>query len=224
VSVRYEDPRSEMVRFVDDTTHDILDVGCSSGVFGRGVKTLHPTVRLVGVEPNAAAAELAQQHYEDVVIGTFPEALKALSAAAVFDVIFFNDVLEHMTNPEAALRAALGRLKPGGIVVSSIPNIRHVSVLGPLVLQGRWRYRDSGLLDRTHVYFFTEDSIRSLYAAEGWHIVEMTTINLAVRPGRKTPGWVRALTRLTRGRSDAFFAMQYVTVARPSATHSRPQP
>ncbi len=88
--------------------------------------------------------------------------------AGTFDCVFFNDVLEHMPAPEMALRYARDLLVPGGFVVASIPNIRYFPVVWQLMIHGRWEYEDEGILDKTHLRFFTRSSIVNMFKREGF--------------------------------------------------------
>lgn len=216
MSIRYTDPRTEMVQYVPRGAKSVLDVGCSSGEFGRALRSSVDLDLLVGLEPNRAAVQLAEEIYDLV----FPHPLEAAPDELLgmrFDVAVFNDVLEHMADPGQALAAVRPLLNEGGVVVASIPNVRHLSVTGPLVVLGRFDYSDSGILDTTHLRFFTAASIRELFAAAGFTVLQFAGINRCLRVGESwTRKWIRWLGVVTRGRSDGFFFVQYVVVAAPS--------
>jgi 2-polyprenyl-3-methyl-5-hydroxy-6-metoxy-1,4-benzoquinol methylase len=144
-----------------------------------------------------------------VVTGFFPQDVGDLPEAG-FDAVFMLDVLEHMPDPEAALREARPLLSGEGVLVASIPNVRHYDVWWPLVRHGTWTYTDTGLMDRTHLRWFTRSSIADLFDATGWDVVTLDGIN------RTDPvGWkARSLARLGRRTEDMFF-VQYAVVARP---------
>jgi 2-polyprenyl-3-methyl-5-hydroxy-6-metoxy-1,4-benzoquinol methylase len=163
-----------MVPFVPIGARTILDVGCSRGLFGAVLKERDPTVHLTGVEPDPEAAEQARTHYDLVVDGHFPDAL---SEEASFDCIVFNDVLEHVVEPWSVLARSVRHLAPGGTIVASIPNVRFIVVVRNLALRGLWNYTDWGVLDRTHLRFFTRASIEGLFAGAGFRIESLTPIN-----------------------------------------------
>ena len=94
-----------------------------------------------------------------------------------FDCILFNDVLEHMLAPELALRYARRLLTPGGVVVASIPNIRSFPTLWRLMFHGSWEYQDAGVLDRTHLRFFTKSSMVDMFEREGFALEKVCGIN-----------------------------------------------
>lgn len=213
----YEAPRRDLLPFFPVGARRMLDVGCGAGGFGRTVLDAHPGVSVCGVEPYPPAAQRARDiGYEFVVTGEFPATAGEL-AAYRFDVVFFNDVLEHTLDPTELLDAARELLSDDGCVVASIPNIRHFSVLWDLVRHDQWRYEDRGLLDRTHLRFFTSRTMRALFEDHGWTVRSMTGHNRARWPNSGMDTWkTRALSRATAGRSDPFFWTQYVVEAAPA--------
>jgi 2-polyprenyl-3-methyl-5-hydroxy-6-metoxy-1,4-benzoquinol methylase len=127
-----------------------------------------------------------------------------------FDTILCLDVLEHLARPDLVLAQAFKALRPGGTLVASIPNVRHWSVLGPLLLKGEWTYAATGVLDRTHLRFFTRRSARSLLANAGLTLHEMR------RSGLGTRGY-RVVNALTFGLLRDFLTIQYFFQARKPA-------
>lgn len=216
MTTSYVDPRTEMVQFLPETAVRVLDVGCSTGEFGRSLRAQHSLKRLVGIEPNATASAEAREVYDEVATGLFPEDLPASLAGEEYDAIYFNDVLEHMVEPAAALDAARGLLAPDGVLIASIPNVRHISVLGPLIVRDEFKYKPSGILDATHLRFFTGRSIRRLFDECGWTIDRIESVNRGLFAGdSKNRLWIRWLGRATGGLTDGFFTVQYAVVARP---------
>ena len=106
--------------------------------------------------------------------GFFPDDLPA---GGTYDCIVFNDVLEHVVDPWSMLDRAKERLAPGGRIVASIPNVRHYIVVRNLALRGRWDYADWGVLDRTHLRFFTRASIEELFESADMAIETLAPIN-----------------------------------------------
>jgi len=149
----------------------VLDVGCATGAIGK-VLTDRGCV-VVGVEPEGAAAEVAKQFLAEVLVGTLDELdLPGRFSNEPFDIVIVADVLEHLVDPLGALTTLFSVLAPGGSVVASIPNVAHGAVRLAL-LQGRFDYTDVGLLDRTHVHFFTKETVEQLFDDAGLSIVEM---------------------------------------------------
>jgi 2-polyprenyl-3-methyl-5-hydroxy-6-metoxy-1,4-benzoquinol methylase len=174
----------------------VLDVGCATGYLARALVEQGCTVW--GVEYDAQAAEQARSALADVLVGDL-ETLDLVGYFGVgrFDVVIFGDVLEHLRRPLDVLREARPLLVPGGCVVLSIPNIAHGSVRLAL-LRGEWRYRPLGLLDDTHLRFFTRDTVEELLRAAGLVPVDVrrTTAGLfdtelGIRPGDFPPELVQ---------------------------------
>ena len=198
--------RAEVVPFVPMSVQRLLDVGCGRGGFGAALKQRRADLVVWGVEPTGAGAAVAATRIDHVVRGEFPDALRG--ADARFDCVTFNDVLEHMVDPAASLRAAAGMLAPEGVVVASIPNVRYVEVLSDLVLRGRWTYTDTGVLDRTHLRFFTKSSMAALFTENGYRVRSVSPINTDYSVGLPA----RALRRFGHLFDDTL-APQFVVVA-----------
>lgn len=206
-----DDVRSEMLAFVPSGLSRVLDVGCGWGGFGQALKQRDPGVEVWGIETSAAACEVAGTRIDRVVHGTFPESLDA--SAPAFDCIVFNDVLEHLVEPGEALGRTRGLLDSRGVVVASIPNVRDLRVVFPLVVLGRWQYSDVGLLDRTHLRFFTRSSIIALFVEAGYAVEQIEAINLGL--SKRFPVASRAAERALGRTVNAFRTPQYAIVARP---------
>ena len=158
----------------------VLDVGCSTGDLGRFLGTQGCTVD--GVEVDEEAAQMASKILRRVaVVDLDREDLVAAMDGARYDCIVFADVLEHLMDPATVLRSAISLLAPDGAIVISVPNVAH-GALRLALLQGRWDYRTTGLLDNTHVRFFTRDSILDLVRGAGLAVAEIrATINDPLR-------------------------------------------
>jgi 2-polyprenyl-3-methyl-5-hydroxy-6-metoxy-1,4-benzoquinol methylase len=145
----------------------VLDVGAWTGAQGRWLMdNAEATVDGIELDPDAAGE--ASERYRRVTVGSIedPAVRTALSG---YDAILFLDVLEHLVDPDAVLRAARDWLAPGGIVLCSIPNVAHWRVRLSL-LRGRFEYEDSGLLDRTHLRWFTRETAARLIRDAGYRI------------------------------------------------------
>lgn len=167
--------RREMLPFVPHGGGTILDVGCHYGGFGKALRQDDPTRAVWGVEADENAAHIATPNYDRILIGHYPDVLECCDTR--FDCIVFNDVLEHMADPWTTLRTSLAHLSPNGVVVASIPNVRHIKVVTNLVFRGDWTYTDMGILDRTHLRFFTADTIRSLFSDSGFSVCRLEGVN-----------------------------------------------
>ena len=135
----------------------LLDVGAADGVLARRLR--EHGWRVTAIEADPALAAAAAPHCEALIQADLNAGLPELAEA--FDVIVYGDVLEHLVDPLAVLRGLNRALAPGGAIVLSIPNVAHLWVRLSL-LGGRFEYGHRGLLDRTHLRFFTERSLRDL--------------------------------------------------------------
>jgi methionine biosynthesis protein MetW len=178
----FSSQREEMLCFIPPNARRILEVGCGRGGFAELLRKTRD-VHVTAIEPFEAAAAEAESRV-DVLIRADAEDGIAQLAPQSFDCIVFNDVLEHLSNPEGVLVAVREVLRPGGVVVASIPNMRYMPVLKALVVRGEWRYTDDGVLDRTHLRFFTTKSIQEMFAACGYQPQRVEGIN-SLRPSWK---------------------------------------
>ena len=148
----------------------VLEVGCATGYFTKVLA--ERGCKVIGMELDASAAKQAENWAERVIVGNVDdrEPWDQVDDESV-EVITFGDVLEHLQDPLSVLQTARRKLKPTGFIVTSLPNIAHGDVRLSL-LHGSFRYRELGLLDRTHLRFFTADSIRELLREAGLTVVE----------------------------------------------------
>ena len=188
----------------------VLDVGCASG--GLLARLADRAGRREGIELDAAAAEAAQAHADAIHQGAVDEVSVP---EGCFDVVVLGDVLEHLVDPVPALARARQWLRPDGRLVVSLPNVAHWSVrLG--LLAGRWEYRDSGILDDTHLRFFTWDSGARLVQDAGFAIErrEPVVSGLGAHLGMRVPGAVERRWRGLGRRRPNLLAFQQLIVAR----------
>jgi methionine biosynthesis protein MetW len=165
----------------------VLDVGCGTGSMSRLLVDLRG-VQLVGLEPDLTRVQKARARGLDVRQGILDEA--TASALGQFDAVVFADVLEHLPDPWSALKLAHRVLAPNGVVVASVPNVAHWSVRWEL-LWGRFDYQSCGLMDATHLRWFTERSLRKLFESAGYRVDH-------VQPTAGTHGSVYCEYRLWR--------------------------
>lgn len=163
----------------------VLDVGCSSGAMSILIRD-HRDAEVVGVEPNTDRASVARERGIEVHVGLMSASL--LGTMKPFDFIIFADVLEHVPNPAMLLHDAKGALRPGGSIIASIPNIAHWSVRFEL-LRGRFDYTPKGIMDATHLRWFTAKTVRRLFSVEGLEIVDYRAAAGAAQPFYFEPPW-----------------------------------
>jgi 2-polyprenyl-3-methyl-5-hydroxy-6-metoxy-1,4-benzoquinol methylase len=166
--------RPDMLDLPPATASKVLDIGCHSGAFGEALKAQRPC-EVWGVEPDAAAAGMAQGLLDRVIVAPCSEALDIPEKA--FDAVVFNDVLEHLPDPWAVLRSVQRHLRPGGCVLACVPNMLHKDNLEHLLRERDFRYEDQGIRDRTHLRFFTRKSAVRLFEESGYKTDEVRMVN-----------------------------------------------
>lgn len=169
----YSRERSWPTKFAIKRNSRILDVGCGRGMLGQFLKNeLNCSVTgLEIIKENAIAAEAV---LDNVIVGDI-ESIDLDGLGEKFDYVIFSDSLEHMLNPEKVLLRISSILKPSsGELLISIPNVRNFRVTMPLLLRDEWRYTEEGLLDKTHLRFFTLKSIKRLLEETGYSVITVT--------------------------------------------------
>ena len=179
-SLYYRNQRPEMLGFIPDDATVLLEVGCGSGAFSANLKKIRTSagipVEVWGVEMNEESAGLASAVLDRVLHGDIATVLPDLPTAH-FDCLVLNDVIEHVPDPGGLLRSLRPLLKPGGHLVTSMPNVRYFFNVVDLAVHGRWDYTDEGILDRTHLRFFTRSSMTRLLEECGFDDVTSVGIN-----------------------------------------------
>jgi SAM-dependent methyltransferase len=161
--------RREIEPLLPDAIDTVLEIGCGAGATLEWIRETRGARHTTGVELTGPAAELARRRVDRVICGDV-ENMALDIAPASLDLILALDVLEHLRDPWAAVRKLHPLLKPGGAMISSIPNVGHYSVALPLLVKGRWDYVDEGLLDRTHLRFFVERTALELASCSGLRV------------------------------------------------------
>lgn len=146
-----------------------LDIGCAAGVLGAGLQEAGIVSACDGIEAHPAAARLAATRLRRVWPGSLESVADTLAWQG-YALIILADVLEHLVDPWAALRLLHARSAPGCRLLLSVPNVRHYKVLLPLALRGEFRYEDAGIMDRTHLHFFTRASLEETLHECGWAV------------------------------------------------------
>lgn len=171
----YAQSRPEMIEFIPKDAKIILDIGCGEGLFGEQLKK-KLKAEVWGIEINEKAGAIAQTKIDKVYIGDISQLIDKLPDK-FFDCIVFNDILEHLIDPFNILLRIKNKLTSNGVVVSSIPNVRYFFILIDLLVKKQWRYEDAGILDKTHLRFFTFKSIVEMFNSLGYEIKIIKGIN-----------------------------------------------
>jgi 2-polyprenyl-3-methyl-5-hydroxy-6-metoxy-1,4-benzoquinol methylase len=206
----YQGARDEMLRFIPEDAGTVLEIGCGGGNFGYRLKQ-RGAREVWGVEIVEAAGQKAQKLLDKVLIGDIAAVIDQLPEA-YFDFIVFNDVLEHMVDPYDVLNRIKAKISPNGVVVSSIPNIRYYWTFRELLVYGEWEYEESGILDSTHLRFFTAKSILKMYDRLGYEVLRHEGIN----PITQQPRIYRLANLLLRRRLSDMLYIEFVSVAKPT--------
>ncbi len=189
----------------------ILDIGCSVGTLGIEIKKKYKGVLVYGIEYDEKMAEYAKKFLDKVICGDIEEIdLLKNFEKEYFDVIIFADLLEHLKNPWEVLKKSKYILKKDGIVIASIPNVRHYSTIVSLVFFNYWPYRNRGINDKTHLRFFTIRNIYKMFKDAGFKIIYLKRKYRII----ESPNILNIFSRLfvLPGFED-FLTFQYLVVA-----------
>lgn len=215
----YEFERPEVIALIPPGARSVLEFGCASGACGARIKRERGAT-VVGIEYLPEPARIAATRLDRVIVGD-AESLDypSLFSAGQFDAILFADVLEHLRDPEALLRRVLPLLSEDGVVIASIPNVRNAAVL-QMLASGDWTYQEAGLMDRTHIHFFTRREIQRAFGRAGYRIGAMQYVFDQNQPiwanaGRPTTVNLGPVTITTPTPEDAeeLFVYQFLTRA-----------
>jgi 2-polyprenyl-3-methyl-5-hydroxy-6-metoxy-1,4-benzoquinol methylase len=220
-STYFSNTRSEMLAFIPTgRLGRVLEIGCASGIF---IESLNADERW-GVEPNDAVACQARDRGITVLVGLYAQVESSIPDA-YFDLIVANDVIEHMTDHEEFLQVVKRKLSPQGCLVGSVPNIRHLSELLKLIVLKDWRYTEDGVLDKTHLRFFTQRSLRRSLMATGYEAERISGLRSVFRFDAGIPlkkaiaNWLITLLAIvvTLGHASDTQYLQFGFRARPRA-------
>ena len=193
--------RRDLIEEIPFGPHIVLEVGCGQGETGAALKKEGRAFWVTGIELVDDAAQCANKILDQVIIGNI-EHIELPFSQGQFDVVILGDVLEHLVDPWKQLKRLLQYVSPNGIVVASIPNVRNWRVVVPLLVAGEWEYKDSGILDKTHLRFFTKKSITKLFELNNLRIKKIIPI------GRRS----KIVARLRVGFLSELITPQYLIV------------
>lgn len=222
---KYQDrPRHEVIGLLEFPFRSVLEIGCGSGATGQEVKRKFPGVSYWGIEIDPVAAEQARAVLDRVITADIErmDLTHYDVRRHAFDAIVCADVLEHLYDPWKVVHMLHQYLQPGGRVVASIPNVQNARLLQGLVA-GRWTYADMGLLDATHIRFFTLHEIGQMFVRNGY---ELEAVISSCDEGMPTSGpWPRDIDlgriivkQASEQDVQQFYTFQYLVRARSAAT------
>ncbi len=169
----YEFKRKEMRIFLPNNYSQVLEVGCGAGNFRDNLFLKN---EYWGVEPVESVARLAMSKLDNVIIGSYEDVYNQIPDN-YFNLVICNDVIEHMVNYDFFFQSIKNKMKKNGVLIGSIPNVRYISNLYSLLVNKDWKYNDHGILDKSHLRFFTKTSILRTVRENGWVVDKISGIN-----------------------------------------------
>jgi len=165
--------RNEMRWFLPQVYDKVLEIGCGDGAF---IENLNPDCEVWGIEPNRIAAEVASRKSYKVLIGKY-ETIVSQLPDDYFNLVVCNDVIEHMDDYDAFLDSIKKKMRQNACLVGSIPNVRYYYNMKELLIKRDWKYTNEGILDRSHLRFFTKISFKRTLEQHGFLIEKYRGIN-----------------------------------------------
>lgn len=201
----FSNNREDVAELVEKSAKTVLDVGCGKGMLGSLLKSADNGRTVVGIEKFPDAAGEAR-HLLDKVISADLESPEFPVIEEKFDCIIFADILEHLRDPLDILKKFRNNLNRNGFIVCSIPNVRHYTIFLQLLLKG-WEYKEFGILDKTHLRFFSRSSMIKLLDDAGYNIE-------VAKPRIVASKKARIANAVLMNGLEEFLAMQYLFRAR----------
>lgn len=168
----YEGARSD---FIDELPENpqakILEIGCSNGNTGALALARNKCGSYIGVEMHEAAAQKARHKISQVLIGDIEQMVFPWEDHS-FDALILSEVLEHLVDPWNVLRRLHRYLKPGALVFASSPNVSHHRIIR-MLLRGEWNLTDDGIMDRTHLRWFTPKTFAEMFEQTGYKVIKL---------------------------------------------------
>lgn len=162
----FECSRKDVLPLIPKNYNKVLEIGCGAGTFRQN---LNKNCEYWGVEPVTDVALTAEKLLDKVLVGTYEEVCNDLPNE-YFDLIICNDVIEHMIDHGSFLQLIKSKMTKEGCLVGSIPNVRYLENLSNLIIKKDWEYINAGILDKTHLRFFTEKSLKQIILKNGFKI------------------------------------------------------
>jgi 2-polyprenyl-3-methyl-5-hydroxy-6-metoxy-1,4-benzoquinol methylase len=169
----YDGSRLEIQACLPSEYNTVLEVGCGIGNFSNSLKN---NIELWGVEPHPDAFKIASTKQFKTLLGVYDEIEDQLPDS-YFDLVICNDVIEHMPDHKGFLKSIQCKMKPTASLIGSMPNVRFYKNLYAFLIKKDWKYANSGILDYTHLCFFTEKSLKETLIDSGFKIHFFKGIN-----------------------------------------------
>lgn len=194
ISSYYNNANQSLFENIPQGLSRVLEFGCSGGALGEQYKQANPNTIWHGVDIFKPAVDVAQGRID----GAWAMDANAFTpnkaqSAAPYDAIIYGDVIEHLIDPVKSLPDQLTCLKPDGLIIACIPNVQHWTVMRK-VLAGQWNYQPHGILDNTHLRFFTRDSIQKLLNKIGFEQSKLVRYSYENKGDFAKPETIKART------------------------------
>ncbi|MBF0359168.1 MAG: methyltransferase domain-containing protein [Magnetococcales bacterium] len=168
----HENHNPDLLRLIPETATNLIEIGCSSGALAREYKKLHPNCNYFGVDVDSKYVQMAGRYCDETLVADIETVDNSFFTQHKHrDCWVFGDTLEHLKNPWDVLQSIRGVIPSRGAVVACLPNAQHWSLQVRLSI-GDFRYEESGLLDRTHLRWFTRETLQRLFLESGYNKVE----------------------------------------------------
>jgi 2-polyprenyl-3-methyl-5-hydroxy-6-metoxy-1,4-benzoquinol methylase len=198
--------RLDIISLVPVATR-LLDIGGGTGATARYLKELGRVQEIAVMDAVIGRHTKDLEFWSEADLNDCGAVAAFLTESGPFDVILLLDVLEHLVDPWSLIDTVVPYVCPGGVLIASIPNVRHYSASFDLLLRNRWRYAEAGILDRTHLRFFVRDSAIELIDRPQLSVQSVTPSPIGSR-------MMRMLNIMTLGLFRSFMTLQYFIVAR----------
>lgn len=208
--------RKEIELLLPSKASSIMDIGCGTGDTLSWLKTKFGA-KTIGVEINPKAASIASKNHDMVYQTDIENDFSFIEKnCSEIDILLLLDILEHLENPWAKLQQFSKLLSKNGLVIASIPNVRNLKVTLPLIFFGSWEYEESGILDRTHLRFFTKRSAIALFEENGFRVERVVSTGpVKYRSVKSKLGLAVFLAnKLFLGALEGFVTHQYLILAK----------
>ncbi|MFT3813819.1 MAG: class I SAM-dependent methyltransferase [Acidovorax sp.] len=211
---------TDLMQLIPADARRIVEVGCMHGAMARAYREAHPSIHYVGIDIDPGYAQVAAQ-FCDQALGADIESMPAEAFQSLFpsDCWIFGDCLEHLRDPWRIVRMVRESIDPGGSLLVCIPNAQHWSVQMRLAT-GQFRYEDSGLLDRTHLRWFTRVTLIEMFTQAGWQIEHGFSRQLPAQAPQALLDGIRAIAEAAGANGEEAVvdaqAFQYLFRLRPA--------
>lgn len=169
----YNELRIPLLSLTKGKPAQVLEIGCGAGQTLAYFKA-QGSLFVAGVEISPEVAEMARacKGVDEIICGNIENLILNYPENS-FDLMVAGHILEHLIDPWEVLKKLYPLLKPGGQLLAALPNVRHYSVVMPLLLKGKWEYKQNGIMDWTHLRFFTHSSILKMFNESGFEVEKL---------------------------------------------------